>query len=607
MKKHQFKYFVSLTLCLLVFASSCNKDFDKVVPDSPDNSGNVTYKVPKVLYLIVDGARGSSVRDAGTTTLRGLIDSAVYTWAGLSDNTNYTEATNWSDMLTGVKKEKHNVLTEDFAGNKLSEYPVIFERIKSLRPNFRIASFASSDVFKAKLTGGADVSESFAGNDDALTSRLVDFVKSDTASLILGQFGGVEAAGKAAGFDNKFAPYKAAINKFDSQVGDIYAAIKSRPNYKNENWLIIVTSNKGGNYVLPPAEDDKTIFSNANVNTFTIIYNNKYNPTFIPRPFLGNPISGNAVRFKGDPDKTVATLSGAASNEFNFGASDFTVSVKVKKGKTKNTSKGDYWYQWPSILGKRDRAGWGGDNAPGNPGWDICLFYNGWRFFSAGGSDFNNGIEVGGLDFSGEIWHDLTFVIERKADGSRYLRMYTDGVKGVTNDPGGAGTYDGPKGTRTSPVAVDVKLRGEPNFNNNAPLRLGYAPGEMDGDYGNINLNMAEFKIWKVALSEKVIKQFACDPTMDSSHPNYDQLAGYWPLNEGAGNILADKGPFEAPFTLSGTYSWEKFSDLICTPSNTNLGVLVPKNSDVPTQILSWFNIPRQETWGLDGRVWIAN
>jgi len=605
MKKHPIKYFVSLTLCLLVFASSCSKDFDTVVPDSPTNDTSVTYKKPKVLYLIVDGARGASVRDAGTTTLRNLIDSAVYTWTGLSDNTNYTDATNWSDMLTGVKKEKHNVLTEDFAGNNLSNYPVIFERIKSLKPNLRIAAFASSDLLKAKLTGGADVSESFAGNDEALTSRLVDFVKSDTASLILGQFGGVEKAGKASGFDNKFAPYKAAINKFDSQVGEIYAAIKSRANYKNENWLIIVTSNKGGQYTLPPTEDDKTIFSNTNVNTFTIIYNNKYKPTFIPRPFLGNPISGNAVRFKGDPEKTIAKLGTGISSEFNFGASDFSVSVKVKKGKTRNTSRGDYYYQWPSILGKRDRAGWGGDNAPGNPGWDICLFQNGWRFFAAGGTGFINGIEIGGMDFSGDIWHDLTFVVERKADGNRYVRMYTDGVKGVTNDANNG--YDGPDGTKEKPVAVDVKLGGQPNFDNNAPLRLGWADGEMDGDFGIINLNMAEFKIWKVALPESVVKQYACDPTMEESHPNYDELAGYWPLNEGSGNQFADKGPFAAPFTITGTYTWETFSDLICTPNNTNLGVLVPKNSDVPTQILSWFNIARQSTWGLDGRVWIAN
>lgn len=76
---------------------------------------------------------------------------------------------------------------------------------------------------------------------------------------------------------------------------------------------------------------------------------------------------------------------------------------------------------------------------------------------------------------------------------------------------------------------------------------------------------------------------------------------------EGVGNKLIDKGPFAADLQLKGPFVWEKFMDLMCSPSNTNLGTLVPKNSDIPTQILSWFNIARQESWQLDGRVWIAN
>jgi hypothetical protein len=286
-------------------------------------------------------------------------------------------------------------------------------------------------------------------------------------------------------------------------------------------------------------------------------------------------------------------VKGPNNNEFNFGAdNDFTVSVKIKKGKTKNTSSGDYWYEWPSVVGKRNNSSWG------QAGWNICLFYNGWRFFGAGGQDNSNGDEVGGLDFSGDIWHDLTFVVEKKADGNRYIRMYTDGVKGITNKE---------NASASRPTLNDIKLSGKPNYNNSDPLTIGFVGGDINGDKGVINVNMAELKIWKTALSETVIKQFSCDPTMDTSHPAYDFLAGYWPMVEGTGGTFKDNGPFAADFTLEGAYSWEKFTDLICSPSNTNLGVLVPKNSDVPTQILSWFNIPRQETWGLDGRVWIAN
>jgi len=593
MRNFKIKYYTGIMLFFLMMMS-CNKEFDKVVPGSPEDSAGVDYKIPKVLYLIVDGARGISVRDAEAPNVKSLISHSIYTWNSISD-TSRNDATNWSDMLTGVGKQKHGVLSEDFAGNKLNDYPVIFQRIKSINPNFRIAAFASSNVFKDKLTTGATISESFNDNDDAVKNRMVDFLKTDTASIVLGQFSAVEKAGETYGFDNSFPQYKAAINSFDTKVGELLTAIKSRATYDKENWLIVVTSSRGGEFVLPANQDDKTLFSNTNANTFTIFHNSNYSSRFIGRPFLGNTYSGAAIRFKGQNNDAVkAVLPLDISNaQFNFGqSSDFTVSVKVKKGKTKNTSKGDYWYQWPSILGKRNNSSWG------VAGWNICLFYNGWRFFGAGGENNSNGDEVGGMDFSGETWHDLTFVVERKADGFRYIRLYTDGVKGITNKDGG---------NTSAPSIKDFRLSGNPNYNNLDPLTIGFVPGDIDGDYGVLNLNMSELKIWKTALPEAVIKQYSCDATMDESHPYYSYLVGYWPMVDGSGNKLVDKGPFAADFTLQGPYGWETFNDLICSPNNTNLGTLVPKNADIPTQILSWFNIPRQDTWGLDGRVWIAN
>lgn len=598
MKKFQLKYYIAITLSFLVLSTSCNKGFDKVIPDSGEGV-NVQYKNPKVLYLIVDGARGTSVRDAKTANLTALISNSIFSWTSISD-TSKNNATNWADMLTGVKKEKHGILTEDFAGNKLDQYPVIFKRIKSVNPDFRIASFASSSAFKDNLTAGADVSESFNDNDEAVKSRIVNFLNTDNASIVLGQFGGVEKAGKQYGFDNSFPQYKAAIDQFDTYVGDILKALKARPAYATENWLIVVTSNRGGQFTLPVAQDDKTLFSNTNANTFTIFHNPNYKPTFVGKPFLGNSYTASTIRFKGQNTAAVKALlpTDISNAQFNFGAaSDFTVSVKVKKGKTANTSRGDYWYQWPSILGKRNTSSWG------VAGWNICLFYNGWRFFGAGGVNNSNGDEVGGLDFTGDTWHDLTFVIEKKADGFRYIRLYTDGVKGITNTNGNNNTG----ATRTAPTLNDFRLSGNPNYNNVDPLTIGWVPGDIDGNYGVLNMNMAELKIWKTALPEAVIKQYSCDPTMDESHPYYAYLVGYWPMVEGTGDKFTDKGPFAADFKLQGPYTWETFTDLMCSPSNTNLGTLVPKNSDIPTQILSWFNIARQESWGLDGRVWIAN
>ncbi|HWZ34647.1 MAG TPA: DUF4983 domain-containing protein, partial [Mucilaginibacter sp.] len=515
---------------------------------------------------------------------------------------------------TGVKKEKHNVLTEDFAGNALATYPPIFSRIQAVRPTFRTAVFTTSTAFKNNLTTGAAVSENFTSDDD-LATRMNNFLQADTAQIVVGEFGAIEAAGKAVGFDDSFPAYKAAIEKFDTQVGTLLSTIKNRKTYAKENWLVIVTSNRGGLY--PGAPNDQTIFSNTNSNTFTIMAAATYNQTFLAKPFLGNSYSGTSIRLIGDPQRGTAQVSSQLSPFFNFGdTSGFTISVKVKKHKNpSNVSRGDYYYQWPGFMGKRGKnlgdqtptTGWGGST---EPGWDFCLFQNGWRFFLSGVGGFSNGREIGGLNFSGDTWHDLTAVVERKPDGSKWVRVYTDGVMGIGNGGGGAIPLVGGN-PLTTPILLaqngtDVKL------DNNSVLRLGYTPGEMDSSYGKIDVELKELKIFKVAIPDAIVTQYACDQKIDVSHPYFAYLVGYWPMDDGAGSTtIADKGPLAANFNLAQAqtngYSWNTFTNnLICSPTASNLSLLVPKNSDIPTQILSWLNIPRQTSWALDGKVWIT-
>lgn len=603
MMKQNILRYLFLLLAIPPILISCNGEFDKVIPESPGLDTNITYRTPKVLVIIADGARGTSVRDAAPVTpvLQSLLRNSIYSWNGLSD-TSKNNATNWASMLTGVNKEKHGVLGTNFANNNLDDYPLVFERIKTANANARIASFASSEIFREKFTKGTDVSESFSNNDEALKTRMVDFIKSDNANLILGQFSGIELAGNAVGFDNSFPAYKEAIHNFDTRVGELIEAVKGRTNYKNENWMIVITSTRGGKHTLPLSENDKTIFSNTYSNIFTIIHNPSFKQTFVARPFLGSSFSGKSVRFMGEPEKTVGLVSPEISPNFNFGPDDdFTVSIKVRKNKNlKNTSRGDFYYIWPSFLGKRNNVVWG-DAVGGGPGWDICLYQNRWRVLMSGGTDFIRGAEIVGLDVSGDSWHDLTVVFEKKADGARYVRLYTDGVLGVTN------SVSGVVGTPTEPVASEVKLAGMPNFDNNDPMRIGYAPGESDVNFGKIDINLAELKIWKAALPESVIQQYACDITMSTSHPYYDHLVGYWPLGEGTGNKMGDRGPFVADFTLQGTYRWETFNDLICSPPIANLNNKVPNGIDMSVQVLNWLNITRQEKWKLDGRVWVSN
>src|SRR5690606_26026504 len=160
---------VALSVSILALFSSCQQEFQRLIPerDYGLDTVDVAFGTPKVLYLIVDGARGESVRTANATNINALLPESIYSWVSLSDETVTSPGTNWTDMLTGVKKNKHGVVGNDFSENDLETYPLIYERVKEAQPESDIRVFTPSTIFENNLTAGVDVSEVVA-NDAAV-------------------------------------------------------------------------------------------------------------------------------------------------------------------------------------------------------------------------------------------------------------------------------------------------------------------------------------------------------------------------------------------------------------------------------------------------------
>lgn len=546
--------------------SACQEEFSRVIPEVETGENvDVVYSTPKVLYIIADGARGESVRDANAPHINSLLEHSIHTWKSLSDEAVEGFGTHWADMVTGVDKDKHRIVNDDFQDNNLQNFPVVFQRVKQTMPHSDIRAFTTSATFHEHLTTGADQRE-LLGNDQAVKDAIIDALGVDTITFVTGHLSAVDAVGAAHGYDISVPEYHDAILQFDAQVGEILSALRARPTYAQENWLVVVTSSSGGDFEIPDYLNDNTIFSNPKVNTFTIMHASRYNTRFIGTPYLGNRFQGDFVRFNG---QRKAQVTAGDNSIYNLGTEAFTIELKVKKNIGPNNN---YKFYYPSILGKRPEwsSGWASN------GWVIFLEDNFWMFNARGPGDGN---QVRGSALADATWNTIA-VVGVIRDNQRYIRTYTNG--NFNNE-------------------TNVQSWG--SFDNDALLTMGYIQGN---GHGEPDVYLADVRFWKVALPDDVISQYACDVGVDPGHPYFDFLAGHWMVLGDTEDTIHDQGPLGSHMTMSGgDVSWDRLAEYLCAPSADDLGSLVPRNVDIPAQIVSWFRIARQENWQFDGRVWL--
>ena len=144
------------------------------------------------------------------------------------------------------------------------------------------------------------------------------------------------------------------------------------------------------------------------------------------------------------------------------------------------------------------------------------------------------------LDFN--QWQHIAFTY----DGS-YIRLYKDGA------------------------LVDSSAATGIIGQNTLPLQLGKLDWGTTGFYMTGRLD--EIRLWDVALSQTEINSWMCTP-IDLTHPNYNNLMGYWRLNDGQGTIAVDQTANGNNGTLMGGTQWQI--------STTCFGNVTPQLTYVP-------------------------
>lgn len=571
--KGNMRSLCTILLSVFVIGTGCNKGFEDRL------SGNVPATVVpggsgkrKVLYIILDGVRGSVVGELKPINLTKMQRNAIYSYNALTDyktQSSVTNAAGWANMLTGVGVDKHLVNDENFTGAKIEQYPSFFSRLKQEIPGLKTYAIAASPLFNDKLAVDA-TEKTTLSTDEQVKETTMAKLKSDDADVVVSQFHSAETAGSANGYTTATTAYVAAITQLDAYVGELVEALKQRKTYSGENWLVIVASNKGG--IDPAPVSDNSAFGDSKRNTYLMFYNPKLESRLVPKPSLDQvPYVGSAPRFLSDMSKTgLAVLNNTSVG--NFGTSgNYTLMFKMRMDATNSAE-----YSYP--LGKMSESQYLAPRTSSlnGTGWTYMFWSN--SYYLCITNAFTHFASVNIRDGK---WHVLGFKVYNNG-ATRYVKVFTDDTK-----------------------SGEINVQGK-DLSNAAAMHIGTAKATTASN--GTNFLMRDLAIYNVALSDDDMITYMKREVGPSS-PYFNNLIGWWPMKEGKDSRLNDGLEKGVNFNLSNT-PWASFNDFssnVYPEIQSEAYVTVPNGVDIPYQIYNWLGLPVAQSWGLDGRAWSGN
>lgn len=568
-------HIILLFLTVGVAFQSCKKYFDPPLVFEKDPGSGLT-KARKVMLISIDGLSGIELEKYQPEHIKALLPKSKYSFGGFSD-ANTTDASSWTSMISGKNSGKHGVVYEDFEneteedpddphgneGNTSSTgYISVYQRLLESGKRLKSLSLTSWQPLADKIFTLSDEFK-ILDSDESVKKEALERLKNDeeNSSFVLINFRGLIEAGKSGGFSLENNEYKSQLDVIDGYIGEIIQALKDKPSYDGEDWMVIITSNHGGlgdTYGGASFEERKIPF---------IFYNERFEETEFNVPELGQ-----YAHLSGSWSSPVRALIPAEKAEaFNFGTEgEYTVQMKMNLKSRGGT--------WPGFFGKKSTT----LNDGSSPGWAYMLYDPSgspkWRPF-IGHQSSGPVSQLSNLEIQPQEWTTLTMKIFEE-DGKRKVR-------GFTNDD----------------IHVDFEITGR-DLSNNEPLILGGMPGWIST---TATFDVSDIRIYKKALPDEYIQNTYCQEGVTEEDDYYEDLIGYWPVEEGAGNVLKDKIN-NADFVFERPTSWTIAANNLCNlPIDEELldKQRILNSIDLLPQIFYWLEVETHDSWDLEGEVFL--
>lgn len=231
----------------------------------PDMGVAAEARRPMALIVMWDGARADVVENVELPNLRRLMDGAWQAgyrgaWSlcarPIPDARPYSFS-NHASILSGVTAAKHSVFFNHRADRcRAKEWPTWLSRVKDRFPKTSVEYVYGCGPYNAVLCADPCVIQKNIPSDEAkgnyVASRLA---AADAPCAMAVMMSGPDGGGHRTGFYPYGEEYEKALRVNDAALGRMLAAIARRPSFAEEDWLVCVTSDHGGNARMHGLED----------------------------------------------------------------------------------------------------------------------------------------------------------------------------------------------------------------------------------------------------------------------------------------------------------------------------------------------------------------
>lgn len=568
MKRILFIFTSSLAVALL---AGCTM-YDTPPPvegKMPDDK--LSLKVQKkVLWINLDGGVGSVVAQAATPTLTAMLENSKYSWEGLSENrelaatqANREDPVNWSSMLTGVSMTKHNIKGRSYLPDidvdpanpdaKVTFFPTIVHYITQANPNSRCYCITPWEDLNINMLGGSYATVT-SGSDAHAYELASGFIRDEDPTFMLVSFRGLLDAGAQGGFTSSNSGYISALNTIDGYIGGLLEQIGERENAYFEDWLVIVSSGYGGN----PGGDYLTSTDESR-NTFGLFYFPKY---------AKKRMNGNLFYAAYFPQTTQGVAADAENPVYSpYTNTQFTLEFIMRMNPKADGTYGN-GAAYPCMIGKSGK--WGVYRQHGNA-------YS--RFQYDG-----NAIQKNISSFNDFGWHTYSLNIDKSQSPTGDITYAID--------------YDGvPVSVRTSiGQKVITTIQDTVNF------VVNYEPGKIATTW-----YLSEIRMWKTTFPQTVVYSNASAQNIDSTHPYYNDLLGYWRFIPETYDVdtrtFRNEVPGRSGMVMNEPMKFVRFANTL--PAYKASGDLIIENTMFAPQIMYWLGVTPPST--LDSPVFLNN